>query len=101
MEYCKEQSWPSSTVKQNSTYIKIRKCWHHFLTRVKEGDGVKEKITDLKETKICTGTELADKLIADGLEEYSKKMLICVDWWSADGSVADEHMSFKQLQSSY
>ena len=50
------------------------------MTRVKEGDGVKEKVTDLKETKICTGTELADKLTADGLEEYSKKMLICVDW---------------------
>ena len=46
---------------------------------------VKEEVTNFKETKTCTGLESAD-----GPKEYSKKMLVCVVWQSADDSVADE-----------
>ena len=34
-------------------------CWHHFLTRAKEGDFCEEKVADLEETKRCT--------VADGV----------------------------------
>jgi hypothetical protein len=34
----------------------------------------------LKETKRCTGSELADGIAADGLEEYFVKMLIRTFW---------------------
>ena len=34
-------------------------CWHHFLTRVKEGDFNKGKVPDLKEIKRWTGLESA------------------------------------------
>jgi len=32
----------------------IDHCWHHFLTRAKEGDFGEEKMADSKETKRCT-----------------------------------------------
>jgi len=60
------------------------------LTHVKNGDGVKEGVADLKETKTCTGPESDDRVAADGSEEYSKKILIHIIWQSADDSIADE-----------
>jgi hypothetical protein len=69
------------------------------------------KVTDLKETKTCTGSESADGVAAHGSKEYSENMQIRVVWhgvaahgskeysenmqirvvWqSADGSVADQ-----------
>ena len=60
------------------------------MTRVKKDDGVKGKVADLKEIKICTGSESVNGVAADGPEEYSKKMLIRVVRQSADGSVADK-----------
>jgi hypothetical protein len=50
----------------------------------------------LKETKTCTGLQLADRVAADGLEEYSKKMLIHVVWQLADDCVADESRGGKE-----
>jgi hypothetical protein len=44
------------------------------------------KIADLEETKTCTGSGAADRVAADGLEEYSTKMLVHTFWWSADES---------------
>ena len=35
----------------NLHMIGVNPCWHHFLTRVKEGDGIKERPANLKETK--------------------------------------------------
>ena len=48
------------------------------------------KVTDLKETKTCTGSESADGVAAHGSKEYSENMQIRVVWQSADGSVADQ-----------
>ena len=50
------------------------------MTHVKKGDGVKEGVADLKETKTCTGPESDDRVAADGSEEYSKKILIHIIW---------------------
>ena len=58
--------------------------------RSMEWHDAKEDVADLKETKTFTGLESADGVAADGPEEYSKKMLICVVWQSADDSIADE-----------
>jgi len=60
------------------------------LTHVKKGDGVKERVADLKEIKTCTGPKSADEVAADGPKEYSRKMLIRIVWQSADESIADE-----------
>ena len=46
---------------------------------------MKKEVADLKETKTCTGPESAD-----GPEKFSKKILIHIDWQSADDSVADK-----------
>ena len=59
-------------------------CWHHFLTRVKEGDFGEGKVADSKETKRCTEVESADGSPSDGPGEYSVKMLISLLWCSAD-----------------
>ena len=43
-----------------------------------ECQGSEGKIADLKETKRCTGSRLADEAQPMGQEEYSVKMLIRV-----------------------
>ena len=65
-------------------------CWHHFLTRVKEGDFCEEKMANLEEIKRCTVLESADGSSSDGPGEYAVKMLICWLWYPADWEVTDE-----------
>ena len=58
--------------------------WHCFFDMCQGRKYYERKVVDFEETKICTGSGSADEVAADGLEEYSMKMLIHIVWWSAD-----------------
>ena len=48
-------------------------CWHHFLTRVKEGDFCEEEVADLEENESCTVLELADGVRPMGQENILQR----------------------------
>ena len=79
-------------------HISVGVCWHHFLTRVKEGDSGERKMVDSKETKICTGLESDDGSPSDGLEEYFAKMLIRPLWYSADEELPMKSRKEKRIR---
>ena len=55
-------------------------CWHHFLTRVKEGDFCEEKVADLEETKRCTVLESVD-----GVRPMDQRNMLWRCWFVRSG----------------
>ena len=64
-------------------------CWHRFLTRVKEGDFVKERLPIWKKPKGAQDQNWPMKMQPMGQKEFHEDAdlrSLVIDWWS----VADE-----------
>ena len=61
-----------------------RRCWHHFLTRVKEGDFCEKEGGRFGRKQKMHRVGIGRWSPSDGPGEYSAKMLISPIWYSAD-----------------